>query len=230
MNYSPASIDEIRRVQALQSLSDEQRTMLASIMVRQTFEAGQLIFLEGDPTVGIWFVVEGRIKIIKQSVNGRVQALCMLNYGKCFGSCPLFQGNVNPASAEAVDRVTVLTLPTEATQALLQREPRFAAALLRIYSQRLAQLARLSESLGSWTAAERINDCLVNHAVPFEDSHRVALTHEKLATLAGTVREVVTRHLTSLEKQGIIRVEPKQITLLDMGTLTRPCLSSKAIR
>jgi CRP-like cAMP-binding protein len=96
---------------------------LASVMVRQTYTADQLIFLEGDPAVGLWFLLDGRVKIIKQSVHGRIQGLCLMQPGKCFGSCPMFGIDTNPASAEAVDDVTLLILPRDALQNLTQHNP-----------------------------------------------------------------------------------------------------------
>jgi hypothetical protein len=56
----------------------------------------------------------------------------------------------------------------------------------------------------------------------------VLLTHDKLAMLAGTGREVVTRHLSHLEKMGVIQNEPGCIRLLDVSALRLPCLTSPA--
>ncbi len=48
----------------------------------------------------------------------------------------------------------------------------------------------------------------------------VSLTHERIADLAGTVREVVTRHLARLEKQGFVRIEPRRILITDAEALS----------
>lgn len=223
MSYGPVSVDEVRSLHALRAFAEDQLTLLASVMARRTFEPGELIFLEGDPTVGLWFVARGHVKIIKQSSNGRIQALCLLNRDRCFGSCPLFHDGTYPATAQAENEVTLFILPTGPLRQLLHDQPRFASALLRIYNQRLALLARLSERLGAWTTADRINDCLVTYAIPTDGQYTVTLTHEKLASLAGTVREVVTRHLSALERDGILTVEPKQITIWQIAPLMRPC-------
>ncbi len=97
------------------------------------------------------------------------------------------------------------------------------AALLHVYSQRLESLARLSTSLSTWAVADRINDVLLTYADRIESQRVVILTHEELAALSGTVREVVTRYLASLEKAGTVRIEPGQITLVDPSALTLPC-------
>jgi CRP/FNR family transcriptional regulator len=129
----------------------------------------------------------------------------------------------NPASAQALDEVTLFVLPQHYLHHLEQQSSLFSLALLRIYSQRLDHLARLIEGLGAWTAADRINHCLLTYADQTESGHVVRLTHDKLATLSGTVREVVTRHLAHLEKVGAVHIEPGQITIVDRSTLTLPC-------
>ncbi len=216
-------VSELLMLSAFRAMPETQLEQLAAILVRQTYAPGQLIFVESEPSVGLWFVAEGRVKIMKQSLNGRVQGICLMNQGKCFGSCPLFNTGRNPATAQALDNVTLFVLPQEQLQHVGKADPNFVAALLHVYSQRLESLARLSTSLSTWAVADRINDVLLTYVDRIESQRVVILTHEELAALSGTVREVVTRHLASLEKAGTVRIEPGQITLVDPSALTLPC-------
>ena len=219
----PIKFDELREIPAFRQLPDEQIQSLAAVMVRRLYAPGQIIFMEGEQASSLWFVFQGRVKIIKQSLNGRIQGLCLMNRGKCFGSCPLFEMEQNPATAQALDDVTLLILPEDSLQQLKARDPQLVKALLHIYSQRLEHLARVSEVLGSWTVPDRINDCLLMYANRDTEQPTVDLTHEKLAALSGTVREVVTRHLNLLEKDGIVRNESGYIVLLNPDALLPPC-------
>lgn len=192
-------------------------------MVRRHYDPGQIIFMEGEQASSLWFVFQGRVKIIKESLNGRVQGLCLMNRGKCFGSCPLFDMDRNPATAQALDHVTLFVLPEDALHHLKGRDPELVKSLLHIYSQRLEHLARVSEVLGSWTVSDRINDCLITYANRDTQQTVVELTHEKLAALSGTVREVVTRHLGLLEKEGVVRSESGRVIILNPNALLPPC-------
>lgn len=223
INSASAMLDELREIPAFDRLPDEQIQSLASVIVRRHYMPGQIIFMEGEQARSLWFVAQGRVKIIKQSLNGRIQGLCVMNRGKCFGSCPLFDMEKNPATAQALDDVTLFVLPEDAMQQLKTHDPHLVRALLHIYSQRLAHLARVSEVLGAWTVADRINDCLITYASYNAQPPVVELTHEKLAALSGTVREVVTRHLNLLEKEGIIRNESRHIILLNTDALLPRC-------
>jgi CRP/FNR family transcriptional regulator len=221
------SPEELGQLGVFNCLSQEQVKALARTMVRRTYTPGQFIFLEGDPANGLWFIVEGRVRIIKQSLNGRVQGLCLVDRGKCFGSCPLFDGDTNPANAQAVNNVTLLVLPRDQLQHFILHEPMIASALLRIFSQRLSHLAKLGEGLGTWEVGHRINDCILAYAEERAPHPVVSLTHDKLASMAGTVREVVTRHLAKLESEGVVRVEPGRLVILDQDALQCGCLGGK---
>jgi CRP-like cAMP-binding protein len=223
-NTLPIKPDELREIPAFGDLPREQLERLAAVMVRQNYLPGQIIFIEGERASSLWFVSKGRVKIIKQSLNGRVQGLCLMNRGKCFGSCPLFEMAKNPATAQALDEVTLLILQEDALQHLKQRDPHLVKALLHIYSQRLEHLAYVSEVLGAWTVADRINDCLLTYINQAGPEPVVELTHEKLAALSGTVREVVTRHMALLEKDGIVRNETGRIIILNEGALLPECV------
>lgn len=224
MSGSQIKPEELQHLPAFKKMSQQQLEHLSSVMIRRTYSAGQLIFLEGDPAKSLWFVAEGRVRIIKQALNGRVQGLCIVNRGKCFGGCPLFDGETNPANAQAVDDVTLLIVPQHNLHRFIEHDQILSSSLLQILSQRLGHLAQLSEGLGAWTVANRIDDCLLVYSVDTQHHPVVSLTHEKLAALAGTVREVVSRHLSRLEKAGIVRQEPGRIIVLDRAALGSPCL------
>ena len=220
---APIQIQDLQQIGAFANLPDRQVQQLTTLMIRRTYAPGQVIFMEGEQARALWFVYSGRVKIIKQSVNGRVQGICLMNHGKCFGSCPLFDIENNPATAQALDAVTLFVLPQSALQQVGVHTPDLLRALTAIYAQRLEHLARISEVLGTWTVSERINDCLLAYAEYAESQTAVHLTHDRLASLSGTVREVVTRHLIQLEGQGAVRLESGRIIILDANALSRPC-------
>lgn len=222
-DHLPVKLDEVREIPAFRDLPLEQVRSVSALMVRSHYAPGQIIFLEGEKACSLWFVFEGRVKIIKQSLNGRVQGLCLMNQGKCFGGCSLFDMKDNPATAQALDHVTLFVLPETGIEKLGASDPNLVKALLHVYSQRLEHLARVSETLGAWTAADRINDCLLTYANRATQEVVVELTHERLASLSGTVREVVTRHLNLLEKEGIVHNESRRIILLNPDALLPPC-------
>ena len=216
------AVKDVQTIKALAELTVDQQAQLSAMMYRRDYLPGEFIFFEGEIAHGIWFILQGKVRIIKHSEGGRIQGLCITSSGKCFGGCPLFDGDVNPASAQALDHVTLLILDDKSRDDLERRDPQFLWTLLQIFSQRLDLLARLGEGLGAWKVSTRINDCLATHC---NEQMVVSLTHEKLAEMSGTVREVVTRHLHELEENGVIQTEAGQITILEIDQLKAGCLA-----
>jgi len=231
MNTNPSivTVDELQQMPAFHNLSDTQLQRLSILMIRRKFAPGQFIFIEGERSNSLWFVAHGRVKIMKQSQNGRVNGLCLMNKGKCFGSCPLFEMERHPATAQALDEVTLFVLPSDALQQAKQTDPQLVKALLHIYSQRLEHLTTITEMLGTWTVAERINDNLLACAIQEDGEFIAKLTHEKLAELAGTAREVVSRHLSQLEKAEIIKMTTGHIIIKKPSELNSPCACAGAL-
>lgn len=227
MSRSQVKLGELRQLKVFEFLSDELLHQLAGNMVRRHYKAGQFIFFEGDEATGLWFILSGKVKIIKQSENGRLQGLCLANRGKCFGGCPLFDTDTNPANAQALDDVTLAILPRDALQTLIYSDVDIATSLLKVYSDRIGLLARLGEHLGTWTVGMRINDSLIAHAKSKDNSYLVELTHEEIASLVGTAREVVTRHLSELEDLELLSTSPGKIMLHDPDAIKNPCIAQQ---
>ena len=222
------TLADVEQIPAFRQFTESQLALLASLLVRRHHASGELIFLEGDTTKGLWFVLEGRVRIIKMSEGGRVQALCVMNPGKCFGGCPLFSMERNPANAQALDDVVLLVLSHAETEYLRDQNPELLHVLLQIYSERLGLLAHLSERLGTWSVNARVNDMLLTYAEQDDQKLIVRFTHEKLAHLAGTVREVVTRHLTQLESHNVINQDQGVVEILDRDELQSACIVGNA--
>jgi CRP/FNR family transcriptional regulator len=225
MSHFPVKVRDLQSVKPFARLNEIQLELLANRMIRRTYAPGQFIFFEGEESIGLWFILAGKVKIIKQSESGRWQGLCLVDRGKCFGNCPLFDAETNPADAQALDNVTLAVLPRNVLQELIYHDAVIAACLLDVYNMRMNLLARLGESLGTWPVGMRINDCLIAHARHDTPHPIVELTHEQLATLVGTVREMVTRHLSELELVDIIRTAPGAITILDIDALKTSCIA-----
>lgn len=160
MQHYPVKITDLQSISAFSNLNSNQLELLASRMIRRTYTPGQFIFFEGEETIGLWFILAGKVKIIKQSENGRWQGLCLVDRGKCFGNCPLFDTETNPADAQALNNATLVILPRDAFQQLIYEDAAIANALLEVYNKRVELLAHLGEALGIWPVGMRINDCL----------------------------------------------------------------------
>lgn len=218
------SVSDIQAISAFSRLSPEGLYLIRRAVVQRTFPPGQIVFLEGERSQGLWFLKEGRVKIFRMSADGREQGLCLMRPGMCCG-CPLFYGDTNPASAQAVEEVTLYLIGRDAVLDLADHCPEVFRALFGVFARGERILSSLVVSLSCSRLVARLAQILLEHAdgqeapTPGGPQRSLMLSHQELADLAGTSREVVSRFLEKLERVGAIELGRKRITILDSEKL-----------
>ena len=100
---------------------------------------GELLFNEGDPGDGVYFLLGGRVELLAQ--DKRVAVLCP---GTVLGEMALLDGRPRAASAKALEQVALLHLSTERFIELKRDDPALAVALLEGLAAELARRLRVS--------------------------------------------------------------------------------------
>ena len=155
------------------------------------------------------------MRIFKSSPEGREQVLLTVTAGTPFNEVPVFDGGTNPASASALEPTTVYIVPSKTVQSLLDGSPA-AAAIIKLFAGRLRHLTNVVEDLSFRSVVSRLARLLLDLAVVQGGSSPVPrLTQEEMATMIGSVRDVVGRGLRTLEKAGAIRLEGQRILVID---------------
>jgi CRP/FNR family transcriptional regulator len=218
----------LRQVPYFADLDDARLRELAAAVRERTCEAGAMVLLEGEPCEGLGFVVRGRVKVFKVSAEGKEQVLRLLGPGRTFNDVPVFDGGPNPGSIQAVESSVIGTLPKRAVQSLVETQPKVASAVIRVLASRLRALTVVIEDLSLRGVVARVAkllyDCTQGHPALVEGPggtchHR--LTQHEIATMTGSVREVVQRALKTLERDGAIRMERARVVVLDAKALER---------
>ena len=94
----------LETIPLFQDLPQEQLQGLFRIAEDRTYTRGQEIFADGDPGIGFYVTLAGRVKIFKVSPEGKEQILHLLEPGEPFGEVPVFSGQNFPAHAEALEK------------------------------------------------------------------------------------------------------------------------------
>lgn len=188
---------------------------------RLPLERGQTLFLEGDEAQGFYLVRSGRLKLYKSSASGREQILHLAGPGEPVGEVVMFAGGRLPASAEAMEISEVLLIPRQAFLDLVRREPEVAMKFLASLSQRLRFLTTLVENLALREVVERVAGYILylDHVQDGHNQVELDLSRTDLASLFGTVPETLSRALQRLVREGAVRVERREVEILDRSAL-----------
>lgn len=216
----------LRSISYFSGLDEATLGALARVAVRRRYEAGQMIFVEGEPCAGLFIMESGRVKIFKLSPGGREQILHMFAAGEGFNDVAILDGGPNPANVMALEPTSVLVIDRPSMVDLLERYPVLSRAVIENLASRARHLVSLAEDLSLRTVMGRLAKLLLEQATEEVDLEGVprGLTHAQMAARLGTVREMITRSLRKLEGEGIIEIERHKIVILD-----REALEDKAI-
>ena len=93
-----------------QGLPESQAAALASLAEVRRPAKGATIFRAGDPALGFFAVIKGRVRIFRSAPSGKEHILHVFGPGEVFAEVAVFQGWPYPADAEALAEELV-TLP-----------------------------------------------------------------------------------------------------------------------
>ncbi len=199
-------------------MDDDVLAVLDGAALKREFQAGDMIFMEGEPTSGLWIVERGRVKIFKLHVEGREHILHLLGPGDSFNDVSAFDGGPNPANAAALSDVTAWVLPSERLYDILREHPEMALHILRGMSARLRGAVQQIEDLALYSVQARLSRFLLTRASD-PSLQGPGITRAAIAAHLATTPETVSRVLRSLEEAGAIRFDRHRIVIVDEDLL-----------
>jgi CRP-like cAMP-binding protein len=218
----PVSAAELRALPSpfFRSLADADLEQLGQAMAQRVYPAGQLVLLEGAASSVLYVVQRGRVKLFKTSTKGREQVLRLVRAGEMFNEVAVFDEGPNPASAQAIEESRLFLLRRRDLLRFMAERPGVALGVTRHFAFRLREALDLVEDLAFRDVSTRVARILLEGRTG-ESARAPWLTHELLAAMAGSRREVVGRALKTLKQDGIIRLERGRVHIQDRGALER---------
>lgn len=215
----------LRRVPLFAGLSDSELQFLAERAVVRRFQAGELVFAEGDACEGLYVIESGTVRIFKTSAGGREQIIGLERTGNSLAEVPVFDGAPHPASASAVAPTAVLLIRKEDFRSLCLQHPEVTLEVLKALGHRQRHLVNLVNELSFSTVRGRLAAYLLrlgqeegkktSHGIEFV----LKANNLEIAASIGTVRDLVSRNLGRLQAEGLIQMQRRTVTIPDLGAL-----------
>ena len=202
-------------------LSSAELDLIKSFVFEMEVGRGEFILLEGDPGDTLYFVVSGVVKVFKTSAEGKEQILQIVRPGESFNDAPIFDGGLNPASAQAMGPVALYGIKNSDMSTIMRTHPRVALNVIHVLSQKMRHLVSLVEDLSFRHVTARLAKILLEYAGDGVGPAKPRLTQQEMAAMAGTAREMIGRSLKELEDEGIIRLDHHRIVVTDKEALKK---------
>jgi CRP-like cAMP-binding protein len=185
------------------------RALAAHLSVRQV-QRGRFIFAEGEPADALYILAAGRVKVVRQTEDGREVILRVIALGEIFGGAGGWGEPVYPAGAVALEAVTALRLPAASFTTLIATSPDFALAVVRELGARLREAEARIRELQTERVERRIARTLLRLAGKTGTKTArgielgLPLSRQDVAELAGTTLSTASRILSAWDERGII--------------------------
>jgi CRP-like cAMP-binding protein len=224
MKLSQQDADVIRRVPLFSGLPEPGlATLLAGATVQ---EAGprEILFLQGDPADRFYAVLEGWVKLYRQTPNGDETVIGIVTRGETFAEAAMFGSGRFPVNAESVAPTRLVCMPARQVMAELRRDFDLTRNILAAMSRHLRDLVQQVEQLKSKSASQRVGNFLLllidDHSKPAP----IQLPYDKLLIAArlGMTPETFSRALAKLRDLGV-RSEGNAVVVPEPAALHSYC-------
>lgn len=219
-NLSEQTILEImKRSRLFRTIALEDLEPLLKGSRRVEIAAGEMLFSAGQSSGGLYLVLSGKTRAVRHGADGREQIIHEDGPGSTFPEVAVFDGGPYPSSVFAVEDSQLLFIPKTLVLDFCRRHPEVSLSALRLLSQRLRRATGMVEDFALREVSQRLAEYLLDRQD--SESGTLVLTHsnQEIADLIGTVREVVSRSFSKLQKQGWINKEGKRIQVIDRTSL-----------
>ena len=224
---SEETIALLHRVPVFSTLSPEELERVAQVAVTRRFEAGEIVFKEGDEGSTCYVVRSGRARAVIEHPDGRSITLAHFGPGDIFGEMAMLDGERRSATVESIEATDAIAIGSADMHRLLHEYADISVKLIAALGQRLREtndrLARQSFQTVQSRVAAVLAELVATARGEGQAEGDVVITstQAELAQLAGSSRESASRFLAVLERAGIISQGRGKLTVHDPDALGR---------
>lgn len=191
-----------------------------SIFTMETLPKRAILFDQGDATKIVYLIKTGRVRIARNTADGKEVTVAILGPGDMFGEDALFGGAERTTVATCMEETLICKAHADDLFGLLAGNSGLALNVAQMLSDRLGDASATIEDL----AYAKISDRLINlfdrlaselGRVTGDGTFLdVRLTHADIASIIGSTRETVSLEMSQLVRAGLIKQEGGYITVL----------------
>ena len=220
------SAGSLRGVGLFQDLAEVDLEALAKRCSWRRYEAQEQIIHYHDQSRDVYFVVEGEVRAITYSLEGKEVTYRDIAAGEMFGEFAAIDGEPRSANVVALMPSYVAAMPAACFWEVLERHPSAAAFTLKLLTRQVRALTERVFEFSTLAVKNRIHAELLRLAGDHMTGDTTATivpapTHADIASRISTHREAVTRELNELSRQGLIKRDHGSLVILDVPRLKR---------
>lgn len=215
----------VREFSSLKALNKDELVKLAECKSSHTVKKGDIIFEEGETINGIYCVKDGICKLTKLSPNGKDHIVKLIKKGELLGQRSLISDEPVNLSAIALEDMEVCFIPKNEVMVFFDKNNQFSMNVMKTICSDLKEADDHMVNMAQKTVKERLAETLLYLQETFgkndDNTLKVQLSRDELASMIGTATESCIRLLSDFNKLGLIELSGKKIILKDINKLKK---------
>jgi len=203
------------------SLSEKEIELVDAALKRsKPIQRNKTIFEAGDKLSSLYTVRSGAVKTFSVDREGDEHVIGFYLPGEMFGLDAINSGQ-HISSAKALETTAICEIPYRRLEELSGRIPNLQAHMYKLLSHEISEDQQLQLLLGKKTAEERIGSFLLSLSSRYKQRHlsptafRLPMARTDIGNYLGLAVETVSRIFTRLQKNEILKVDGKEVQILD---------------
>jgi len=215
----------VREFSSLKALNKDELIKISECKTSKTIKKGETIFGEGENVNGIFCVKDGICKLTKLSPNGKDQIVKLVSKGELLGQRSMISDEPANLSAIALEDMQVCFIPKNEILGFFDKNNQFSMSVMKTICGDLRMADDHMVNMAQKSVKERLAETLVYLHETFgtnaDNTLKVQLSRDELASMIGTATESCIRLLSDFNKLGMIELVGKKIVLKDITKLKK---------
>lgn len=217
---APADLAVLRKLPLFSSLAPGLLAeLLADARLREAGR-GTTLFLQGDPADRFYVVLDGWVRLYRETPDGAEITIALFARGESFAEAAMLASGRFPVCAQIAEPARLLLVPASSFLGALEADRALCRALMASMARRLQGFVRQIESLSRRSTVERLAAFLLKLAEGRPPPVRLALPLDKtlVAARLGMQPETLSRAFAKLRRLGV-ETEGPWVTIRDLEAL-----------
>ncbi|MBI5676096.1 MAG: Crp/Fnr family transcriptional regulator [Nitrospirae bacterium] len=204
-------IRTLKKCEIFTELTDKELSKISVLFEERSIKKDEYIFMEEDPSGWFYILSSGRVKIVKHSQSGKDIILEIISPGDVFGGVAVLDKKPFPASAQAMEPVSVVRISRRNLFDLMEEHPVLKLAIVKSFSDRLRNAHETLKNIATERVERRIASLLLklSEKVGIDDKGYkkldFPLTRQEIAEMVGTTVETCIRSMSKFQKEGRVK-------------------------
>jgi CRP/FNR family transcriptional regulator, cyclic AMP receptor protein len=213
--------DLLKTYKSFSRLTESEIIKIINLSMVKSFRKGMVLFYQGDRAEGVYFILSGRIDIIKYRSDESSVILNKFDQGRWLGLPENIAEGPYLTDALVEEKSELLYIQKNSFKSLLNL-PGFSRMILKTISH---DYFSLHANLETNSPLQKIIKYFKAYIRTYKDNNVnsgsmiIEITQENLAASIGFTRETVNKHLSDLQKKNIISLSRGKIEVIDIATL-----------